>query len=513
MLAVACLRRTVSHPQTHENLTLPRRIDGAQVSVKGDCRGQEVAMLVALCTYNRNLRLSTWSITYTNCSVNCLAQSITHSVSGESFHLFNAADGQMQTFSGMCGRHKQEMFSAVCTTTGWDVTELECVLMCPPHQISHSQQPALLPAVEVPVNSTLRVDMPCDSTNITIITARCVLNTERSDGIWTDIVKETCEVQCKPEQVIHPNGTNWSLDRSSLGNTSTLRGLCDNRTIDLASVSCEGDITNGAFWNVSFLPCHVQCPLQTFVHPHTKKLIQLRRGEINETVIQNLKCNGEDLPVEIKCEGSSSVGAKWRLKSIPKCTPSCPSTEWFDPVTSKTYIVNTADFLSEVKVKGFCGGNEKVLMLAKCQGDIADGVSWQYENFNCTPTCDSMTITHPDTQANFSLPISAHGKAVRLTGLCNGIENSPLISATCGGSIASVPEWVNITYETCIGYCDSKNVSFNDVERESYMLQSGRVGDRLAVNGTCALLSFIEITAECIGSAADGGYWNYAVHP
>lgn len=503
----------MTHPETLANLTLPLRTNGAALEISGDCRGNTVVMLTAGCVYNQEVRKSTWtSIQFTNCSVDCLAQTVSHSVTDEVFQLSNAIAGQTNTFKGMCGRREQDMFGAVCMAGGWNVTELECVLMCLPGQISHSQWAAPLPTEEVPVSTTYTFDMPCDKANKTIITARCELNAAGTDGVWTNIVMESCVVQCQPELITHPAGTSWNLSLSGIGYAVGFTGMCDGSRSNLGAASCQGDLANGASWNVSLTTCDVRCPLQTFVHPDTKSSISLGTGQLNETQRQSVICNGEPLPMEAECRGSLSGGGNWRLTNMLRCAPVCLQTDWFDIVTNEVYTVEQTDFLSEFSVRGFCGGKEKVLMVATCSGDIVTGVEWRFDNFNCTPSCDIMQMTHNDTNSEFTFPATLFNQTIALAGKCNGKEESDLVSATCGGNIADAPEWTFIKPKPCVGYCVAVNVNFTDFERVPYLLDQGTVGDSIVVNGTCALLTFVEIEAECVGDARDGGIWNYTLH-
>ena len=74
-----------------------------------------------------------------------------------------------------------------------------------------------------------------------------------------------------------------------------------------------------------------------------------------------------------------------------------------------------------------------------------------------------------------------------------------------------MPSWYDVRIVQCIGFCEPVNVSFSD-GRPPYRLPEGRIGDRAAVNGTCALRSVTEIEAECTGSAESGGEWVYNVY-
>lgn len=511
---VMCLKKVVTHPQTLENLTLPLTNNGEAVSVSGGCQGQSVVMLTAKCQYSRSARTSTWTVTaLTNCSVSCSSRTITHSLTGEQFVLPNGGQHQTETFSGACGRRMQDMFSAVCEDHVWRVSELGCTLMCPSATIEHPQWDVLLPTEEVPVGTTFNFDIVCDSANKTIVTARCEMNADRSDGMWADVSTQRCEVGCKHTQLVHPIGSNWNLSSSNLNYTIQLTGVCDNQRVTLGSARCTGTIEQGAAWNVTFTSCDVKCPAQIFIHPDTKDPVSLNVGALNEVITQNLVCNSIPLPVQAQCQGSYSRGANWRLVDMPECNPSCPQTEWYDPITAKTYQVMSAAFQEHSVVKGICGGSEKVLMSAQCGGDIATGVFWEYSTFNCTPTCSAFEVTHPDTKDNLTLSTHSYNMSAIAYGVCNGVDATPLVTATCGGNITASPIWTDVSYRSCIGYCAPKTVVIERGDMtKSHILPSSGIGDIAKVNGTCALLPFTEITAECVGNAKNGGKWHHTVN-
>lgn len=569
-----CESRDVQHP-IGQGWTLNRTELDQSVSLNGLCNNVSVTLGTAMCEGDMAAG-GTWKLTYADCQASCPPQSAQHPVTGQSWNIGSTRLNQNRTITGRCNNVTTQMGVAVCSgdlSTGgvWDFIFSKCEAFCPARDVVHPTGATWrLKEKNINTNHTLRGI--CDNVRMTLARASC-RGDYKNGGEWTisfipceakcaasnathpigttwplgiadfgqiegltglcnnqttvlaeatcvgdlkrggewNVTYAPCEAQCNTREVTHDIGQTWTLEAASLGVETNLSGFCDNQTETLGRAECVGDHVYGAEWDIKYKPCEVTCSPTTFTHPVTEVTVNLDEGQIDEEQIIEFTCDGSAIPVQVICEGTASSGAAWKLDQFPECSPVCPETQWYDSVTQFNYTVSPAALNSHSTVKAYCGGSEMVRFLAECHGDIVTGVFWQNEEFDCSPSCNQHTTTHPDTGALLVFPSTDYDELYTIRGQCSGRKNVTLASARCGGSRAEVPSWYDVRIIDCIGFCEPSNVSYPD-GRPSYRLPEGRIGDRELVNSTCALRAYTEISAECSGSAEDGGEWAYSVN-
>ena len=505
-----CSPETVEHPASGQAWSLASSVLDHTITLSGECNNASADLGMAICTGNPSTG-GVWNTTFNPCEATCPPQRVVHPI-GKTWQLLEGSLDTNQTLVGMCNSNQMTLADASCQGNlreggVWVIQYQPCDARCAAVIATH------------PIGTTWQLGSAdfghsdelsglCNNQTSVLVEARCVGDMELG-GEW-NITYVPCEAECEARKVAHGIGTTWNLDAASLGTETNLSGFCDNQTETLATASCTGDHVNGAAWDITYRPCDVKCSPKTITHPDTKVAVSLSEGRIDEAQIVDFMCDGKPMPVQVVCEGSAMSGAVWKVQQMPGCSPMCAETHWYDPVTLTNYTVSSAALNSHSTVKSFCGGSEMVRLLAECHGDIITGLYWENEEFECNPSCNEKTINHVDV-GKIVLPSTKYNESYTIKGQCNGEANTSLASAQCGGSRADVPSWYDVRIVQCIGFCEPVNVSFSD-GRPPYRLPEGRIGDREAVNGTCALRSVTEIEAECTGSAESGGEWVYNVY-
>lgn len=510
---ISCAPTQTDHPITGSSWGLQTVPLGHEATLDGLCGNQTVNLARIKCDGSPT-EGALWNVTHLPCEVSCPAKTETHPVTGTIWNLAMSSLGFEFTLDGLCNNISTSSAIAVCDghpSTGavWNVTFLPCESSCGAARAVHPDTNRDWQLDNAELGHEIILDGQCANQSTNLAKASCD-GTPETGGKW-NITYVPCHATCSPRTATHPIGTSWVLEESQLGHEVLLSGKCDNQTANLARATCTGDHANGGTWDINYHQCEAGCEAQTFIHPDTNVDITLNAGLIGEERTVELLCNGYPMPVKVSCVGTVSNGASWRLLDIPECSPRCPERQWYDTVTLQNYTVNPVRLNAHSTVKALCGGVEMVRLISECKGDIVTGVFWEDEEISCNPACMELEDIHPNTQAKITFPSLTYGQSYEVIGRCDGKNNYRLAVALCGGNKALGPTWENITMETCVGFCESLPVSYNEEGREPYQLTVGQIGDGVTTNSTCALREMIEISAQCVGTAEDGGEWKYVV--
>lgn len=350
----------------------------------------------------------------------------------------------------------------------------------------------------------IKVNGSCGDKEYTLMRAAC------SENSW-QITELPCVLECPSNSLTHRQLPGRIPESSvSIGESFNTTMICNGQTITAMWAQCVSISNEKAEWHVNRSFCEIKCEPMKFRNSYTLQEFALPLKPLGSQHSLSMMCNGKVTYVNASCYGNLTDGATWHIESMPECLPTCPETSYYDLTTDRDYRIPETEHRSQILVKGFCGGEKSPIVLAECAGNIITGVQWKYEAYNCSPLCEEMNITHPDTGLTYTFPLGIYGGTYSIEGECNGGISS-LITATCGGGIERSPKWTNIENTPCIGTCSSTTLSL-DGREDGAVISEGIIGDEQEIIGLCAGLNFTQVEAHCDGNNSFGGQWRTQIN-